>query len=59
MQKIVTFILLLLCNKFLTAQELKPILNFATAQKVMEGCIASADSSKLNMAIAIYDTQGN
>lgn len=37
------------------AQELKPVLNFSTAQKIIQGCLAFADSAKLNMAIAVYD----
>jgi uncharacterized protein GlcG (DUF336 family) len=39
-------------------QDLKPFLNFNTAHKIMQGCIAFADSSKLNFAISIYDSQG-
>lgn len=37
------------------AQELKPALNFSTAQKIIQGCLAFADSARLNMAIAVYD----
>jgi glc operon protein GlcG len=37
------------------AQDLKPALNFSTAQKVTAGCIAFADSGQLKMAIAVYD----
>jgi glc operon protein GlcG len=37
------------------AQDLKPALNFSTAQKITGGCIAFADSAKLRMAIAVYD----
>jgi glc operon protein GlcG len=40
------------------AQQQKPILTFSTAKKIMDACIAYADSGKLNMAIAIYDTNG-
>jgi glc operon protein GlcG len=37
------------------SQDLKPVLSHSTAQKMLQGCIAYADSNKLNMAIAIYD----
>jgi glc operon protein GlcG len=43
---------------YLYAQQQKPVLNFSTAKKIMDGCIAYADSSKSNMAIAIYDAYG-
>jgi glc operon protein GlcG len=42
----------------LFAQEQRPILNFMTAQKILGGSLAFADSSKLSMAIAIYDSHG-
>lgn len=37
------------------AQTSKPALDFTTARKVMEGCVAFADSAKLRMAVAVYD----
>lgn len=37
------------------AQDLRPALNFSTAQKIIEGCIVFADSAKLKMAVAVYD----
>jgi glc operon protein GlcG len=40
------------------SQDLKPALNFTTAQKILKGCIDYADSNKLKMAIAIYDASG-
>jgi glc operon protein GlcG len=42
----------------LHAQQSKPSLDFSTAKKIIDRCIAYADSSKLNMAIAIYDANG-
>lgn len=46
------FLLLCLCTN---AQELKPTFNFATAQKILQGCIAYADSAKLTLSIALYN----
>lgn len=40
------------------AQELRPALTFRAAQKILAGSLAYADSAKLNMAIAIYDSHG-
>jgi glc operon protein GlcG len=37
------------------AQDLRPALNFSTAQKITEGCIVFADSGNLKMAIAVFD----
>jgi glc operon protein GlcG len=42
----------------LFSQEQRPILTFKTAQKILAGSIAFADSSKLSMAIAVYDNYG-
>jgi glc operon protein GlcG len=58
MQKILLYALFSLCFQHLKAQELKPTFNFTTAKKIMEGCIAYANSNKLHMAIAIYDAYG-
>jgi glc operon protein GlcG len=44
-----------ICVATVHAQEPKPALNFSTAQKIIAGCLAFADSGKLNMAIAVYD----
>jgi glc operon protein GlcG len=40
------------------AQQMKPSLNYITAQKILSGCIAYADSNKLNMAVAVFDSNG-
>jgi glc operon protein GlcG len=53
-----TFLIAAASTNYLYAQQQKPVLNFSTAKKIMDGCIAYADSSKLNMAIAIYDANG-
>jgi glc operon protein GlcG len=45
-------------TNYLYAQQQKPVLTFSIAKKIMDGCIAYTDSSKLNMAIAIYDANG-
>jgi glc operon protein GlcG len=52
------FLISIVSLNYLCAQQLKPVLNFSTAKKIMDGCIAYGDSSKLNMAIAIYDANG-
>lgn len=48
----------LLWLQYVKAQELKPALNFSIAEKIVQGCVTYADSNKLNMAIAIYDVNG-
>ncbi|WP_445452436.1 GlcG/HbpS family heme-binding protein [Flavobacterium sp. 25HG05S-40] len=35
---------------------MKPVLNFSTAQEIMNGCLEYAKSNSMNMCIAIYDT---
>lgn len=45
------------CN-LAQAQDPKPELNYKTAQKILAGCVAYADSAKLNLAIAIYNKEG-
>lgn len=40
------------------AQELKPTMNYSTAQTIVKGCIAYAQENKLTMAIAVYDAGG-
>lgn len=40
------------------AQDLKPSLNFSTAQKIVNGCLAFAAMNKLSMVITIYDSDG-
>ncbi len=40
------------------AQDLKPTLNFSTAQEILTGCLDYAKMNKLNMAIAIFDNYG-
>jgi glc operon protein GlcG len=52
------FLISIVSLNYLYAQQQKPVLNFFTAKIIMDGCIAYADSSKLNMAIAIYDANG-
>lgn len=37
------------------AQEAKPALSFATAQKILQGCLAYADSAKLKLTIVLYN----
>jgi glc operon protein GlcG len=59
LQKKIFLLLFLLCiagTNCLCAQQLKPVLTLSAAKKIMDGCMAYADSSKLNMAIAIYNT---
>ncbi len=58
MQKLLFLVLFSSCIHALKAQTLKPYLNYHTAKKIMEGCIAYADSNKLNTAVAIYNTDG-
>jgi len=56
MKRIFLFFTLLTAVCTLTrAQDLKPVLNYSVAQKILSGSIAYADSAKLNLAIAIYD----
>jgi glc operon protein GlcG len=47
--------LCLLCVITSRSQDLKPTLNLSTAEKIIRGCLAFADSGKLVMAIAVYD----
>ncbi len=56
----ILILLLLACatNHVSHAQESKPVLTFKSAQKILAGSVAYADSAKLNMAIAIYNTEG-
>ena len=58
MKRVLTLLAMLFCLNAVQAQELKPVLTFATAQKILRGCIAYADSSRLGMAIAVFDTGG-
>lgn len=45
-------------TNILHAQDLKPVLTYATAKKIVAGAIAYADSNKLGMAVAVYDKAG-
>jgi glc operon protein GlcG len=58
MQKIVAFVVSFFCFLYLTAQEVKPVLNFSTAKIIMQECIDYAESNKINIAVAIYDANG-
>lgn len=49
---------LLLVSFSLRAQQTSLRLNFSTAQKILGGCLAFADSAKLSMAAAVYDSHG-
>jgi uncharacterized protein GlcG (DUF336 family) len=49
---------LLLASFSLRAQQRSVKLNLSTAQKILGGCLTFADSAKLNMAAAIYDSHG-
>jgi uncharacterized protein GlcG (DUF336 family) len=40
------------------AQIMKPVLSYATAAKVRDGCIAFAAQKKLDVAIAVHDEAG-
>lgn len=53
--KRICFFLLTLCYANSYAQDMKPSLNLSTAQQIIKGCLAFADSGKLTMAIAVYD----
>jgi glc operon protein GlcG len=53
--KLVAAVMFLLITSSAFSQEQKIALGFSTAQKIMAGCIAYADSNHLGMAIAIYD----
>lgn len=41
-----------------TAQEMKPVLSYATAAKMRDGCLAFAGEKKLGVAIAVHDEAG-
>lgn len=58
--KLILLTLLFACSfcQITRAQELKPVLNYKVAQQILSGCIAYADSAKLNLAIAIYNSEG-
>jgi glc operon protein GlcG len=58
MKKYNIFLFAILLHFNSKSQDLKPALNFSTAQKILRGCISYADSNKLKMAIAIYDASG-
>jgi glc operon protein GlcG len=53
--KFIPILVFLLVTLSTYSQEQKISLSFSTAQKIMMGCIAYADSNHLGMAIAIYD----
>jgi len=40
------------------AQEMKPVLSYATAARMRDGCLAFAGEKKLGVAIAVYDEAG-
>ena len=41
-----------------TAQTLRPQMDFATARKMQDGCLAFAKERKLKVAVAVYDYAG-
>jgi glc operon protein GlcG len=47
-----------ICYSTVKAQEGTVELNFTQAHKIMQHCVAYADSSKLKVAVAVYDTKG-
>jgi uncharacterized protein GlcG (DUF336 family) len=55
MKRIPLLAVLFFACGIIRAQDLKPVLNYTVAQKILSGCIAYADSAKLNMAIAVFD----
>lgn len=57
-KKIGICIISIFLSQQIHSQDLKPSLSLSTAHKIMDGCLAFADSSKLNMAIAIFDSHG-
>jgi uncharacterized protein GlcG (DUF336 family) len=56
--QLLTCLLSLAMINQLFAQEMKSNITFTLAQKIIAGSVAYADSSKLSMAIAIYDNHG-
>ena len=58
MKHIYLILLLIYSSNKLNAQESKPDLNFKVAQKILSGCVAYADSAKVNLAIAIFNREG-
>jgi uncharacterized protein GlcG (DUF336 family) len=58
MKKIMMIIALHFISNNVNAQKLKPVLNFSTAQEILNGSLEYASANKLNVAIAIYDTNG-
>lgn len=51
-----TLLFLFAISAKLKAQDLKPMLNFSTAHKILNGCLEYAKNNDLNMSIAIYDS---